>query len=81
MPGPRAATAAGAAYVEVPVSAAGGATASRPAHLLVDAGLAACVQVLAGAVVAVDPRYAARVSAAVGPRRDAVRPPSREDQP
>ena len=131
MPGTTAATAAvDTAFVEVHVTTPDGATATRLAHLLVDEGLAACVQVLPGVtsvyrwegavetadehlllvkttaaafdairarigsehpyetpevlavpVVAVAPGYAAWVSAAVDPRRDAGPPPSTEDQP
>ena len=49
MPGPTAAAAAvDTALVEVHVTTPDAATASRLAHLLVDDGLAACVQVLPG---------------------------------
>ena len=49
MPGPTAATAAvDTAFVEVHVTTPDGATATRLAHLLVEEGLAACVQVLPG---------------------------------
>ncbi len=49
MPGPTAATAAvDTAYVEVHVTTPDGTTAADLAHLLVDEGLAACVQVIPG---------------------------------